>query len=201
MGPGMRHADRQPAGDARTGRPWRGRRWALATLLVAAGVVRLGAAVAIIRVTPLAREGQIFLSFEMQDAFTPEVRDAVLSGLNTTFAYDIELRRSTALWIDRSVNSATVAANVRYDTLTRRYHLTRRLDGRVLDTRTAEDETTVREWLTVFNKLAVFSTRRLEPNTEYYLRVHARTHPRDKMFRFPWDGIAASAMVKFTFMP
>lgn len=200
MGAGMTHADRQPEGDARQGRHFPGRRWALATLLVAAVVARLGAA-AIIRVTPLARDGQIFLSFEMQDAFTPEVRDAVLSGLNTTFAYDIELRRSTALWIDRTVNSATIAANVRYDTLTRRYHLTRRLDGRVLDTQSAEDETTVRKWLTVFDKLAVFSTRRLEPNTEYYLRVHAHTHPRNNMFRFPWDGIAASAMVKFTFMP
>jgi hypothetical protein len=169
--------------------------------LLAVWVAAVAAAPSIIRVTPLVRDGQVLLTFEMQDAFSPEIRDAVQSGLNTTFAYNVELRRSTALWVDRTVDSAVIAASVRYDTLTRRYQMTRQLDGRVLETRVGNEQQHAQEWLTIVERLPVFSTRRLEPNTEYYLRVSATTRPTTNMFRFPWDAIAASATKKFTFLP
>jgi hypothetical protein len=63
-----------------------------------------------IRVTPLARDGQVYVSFEVLDAFADDTRDAMQSGLLTTFLYDVELRRPTLLWFDRLVASAQVTA-------------------------------------------------------------------------------------------
>src|ERR1700730_838018 len=80
-----------------------------------------------ITVTPITRDGQVVVSFEMTDAFTPEVRDAIQSGLSTTFSYYVELRRAGL--INRTLALVTISATVRFDNLTRRYQMSRTVDG------------------------------------------------------------------------
>jgi hypothetical protein len=176
-------------------------RLALATalLLAAAGGAVLSAADGL-RVMPLVRDGRVLVSFELADGFTPEVYEAIHSGLPTTFAYEIELRRSVPFWIDRTLAAATVASSVKFDNLTRRHQLGRTLDGRMEESRVTEDEGEVRPWMTRFERVPLFRTTGLEANVEYYVRVRARTRPRDAWFFWPWDrGAAASA--SFTFIP
>jgi len=128
----------------------------------------LVAAAQAIQVTPLVRDGHVYVSFQLSDAFDNEdIRAAVHSGLTITFVYDVELRRSAAVWLDRTLQSSTVSAGVRYDNLARRYHLTLRADGRVEDTRTIDREDLAREWLTRFDRLDLFRGAILEPNAEY----------------------------------
>src|SRR5215204_7302650 len=112
---------------------------AIAFLLAAAGIV-VDAAQAI-QVTPLVRDGHVYVSFQLSDAFeNEEIRAAIHSGLTITFVYDVELRRTAAAWMDRTIQSSTVSAGVRYDNLARRYHLTLRADGRTEDSRTLDRE-------------------------------------------------------------
>ena len=54
-----------------------------------------------IQVTPLPRDGRLLVSFRLTDAFSDEVKTAIHSGLTITFVYDIELRRSSAMWVER----------------------------------------------------------------------------------------------------
>ena len=161
----------------------------------------LVAAAQAIQVTPLVRDGHVYVSFQLSDAFDNEdIRAAVHSGLTITFVYDVELRRSAAVWLDRTLQSSTVSAGVRYDNLARRYHLTLRADGRVEDTRTIDREDLAREWLTRFDRLDLFRGAMLEPNAEYYVRVRARTTPRNASFVWPWQGTDVSGLAKFTFL-
>ena len=88
-------------------------------------------------VTPIVREGHVVVSFDLSDGYTPDVRDAIHSGLLTTFSYELDLRRGAALF-DRTVASVTVTAVVRFDNLTRRYQMWRTVDGRVEDARPTE---------------------------------------------------------------
>ena len=157
----------------------------------------------IIRVAPLARDGQILVSFEMADAFNDEIRAAIQSGLTTTFTYDVGLRRANTFWVDRTIASARLSAIVRYDNLTRRFQVSRLQDGRVEASRVLEDEAVVRRWMTEFERLPLFSMLALEANAEYYVRVRAQTRPRNNIFFFPWDWEreAASGFAKFTFIP
>jgi hypothetical protein len=172
---------------------------AIAALLLAAATM-VGAAQAI-QVTPLVRDGQVYVSFQLSDAFeTEELRDAIHSGLKITFVYDVELRRSAAGWLHRTIQSSTVSASVRYDNLARRYHVTLNADGRTEDARTLDRESDAREWLTRFDRLDLFHNARLEPNAEYYVRVRARTTPRNASFVWPWQGTDVSALAKFTFL-
>jgi hypothetical protein len=165
---------------------------ALTAPLVAADVVG---------VTSVARDGKVWVSFVLSGAVTPEVRDAIQSGLPTTFTYDVEIRRNVPLWPDRTLASATMTVTVTYDSLTRRHQLSRTLDGHIEATRVTEDEAEVSRWLTVFDRLPLFATSDLEANTEYYVRVRAQTQPHDSWFFWPWDRGFVSANSRFTFIP
>jgi hypothetical protein len=150
----------------------------------------------------VARDGRIFLSFEMRDGLTEEIRAAIDSGLTTTFVYDVELRRGVPLWIDRTVGAATISASVKFDNLTRFYHVSRMLDGRVDESRQTDDPAVAERLVTVFDRLPVFGTDALEPNVEYYVRIRARTRPHNARFFWPWgQGATASGVARFTFIP
>jgi hypothetical protein len=152
-----------------------------------------------VQVTPLAKDGHILVTLRMNNVFTDEVRAAMLSGLRITFVYDIELKRGTALWVDRTIASATVTATVEYDILTQRYLATRREDGRMVSSETIDREDAARAWLTEFEKLPLFNSAGLEGNSEYYLRVRAHTMPRNASFVWPWEG-GVAGLAKFTFL-
>jgi hypothetical protein len=149
-------------------------------------------------VTPIARDGQVVVTFDLSDGFTPEVRDAIQSGLSTTFSYEVDLRRGSALF-DRTVASVTITAMVRFDNLTRRYQMSRTVDGRVEDARPTEDQNAVRAWMTHFERIPLSTTAALETNGEYYVRVRAHTRPHNAWFFWPWGG-TVFGQAKFTFI-
>jgi hypothetical protein len=154
-----------------------------------------------IRVTPLTRDGQLLVSFELPGAVTDEIRETIQSGLPTSFAYDFELRRGVPLWIDRTLAVATVLATVQYDNLTGRHQLSRSIDGRVEAALVTEDAATVERWLTRFDRVPIFSTADLETNAEYYVRVRAHARPKSTWSILPWDRGGAWGHARFTFLP
>ena len=168
------------------------------TLLVALALVSLVGADPDLSVTPIARDGQVVVSFDLSDGFTPEVRDAIQSGLSTTFSYEVDLRRGSALF-DRTVASVTITAIVHFDNLTRRYQISRAVDGRVEDARPTEDQNAVRAWMTHFERIPLSATAALETNGEYYVRVRAHTRPHNAWFFWPWGGTALG-QATFTFI-
>ena len=154
------------------------------------------------RLTPLVRDGELLVSFVLEDGFTDDVRAVIKSGLRTTFVYTVDLRMVVPGWLDRTIASSTVSQSAEYDNLTRRHSLQRTIDGRIdpNQTRLVEDERVVREFMTTFTRLALFRNAKLEPNRDYYVRVHARAYPSNGSFLWPWStGLLAQA--KFTFIP
>ena len=151
-----------------------------------------------IRVVPLLRNDQVLISFELENGFTEDVREAVYSGLRTTFTYNVELRVEVPAWVDRTIATAVVTTSVEYDNLTRRHSVFRMLDGRIEETRVTEDEAVVRQWLTQLDKLPLFRTSQLEPNREYYVRVRAYARPRSGSL-WPWAS-GPSGQSTFTFI-
>lgn len=177
-------------------------RFRVAILCAVALLAASAAAAQTIQITPLARDGHVNVSFRLTDGFNDEVRAAIDSGMNITFRYEVELRRSTALWMDRTMASAVVSASVRYDTLTRKYHISELHDGRTVDSIIVDTYEEVRKRLTEFEKLPLFKSSTLERNAEYYVRVRAHTLPaRNASFVWPWKQHDVMAQVKFTFLP
>jgi hypothetical protein len=155
-----------------------------------------------LQVRSLAKDKSVFVSFTLTNGFTEELRAAIRAGLPATITYEVELRRGGLLWFDRTLATTTVRATARYDNLTRQHHLSRTIDGRGEEPRLTEDEALVRDWMTEFRQLPLFSTAQLEANTEYYVRVRARTRPRVNWYLFwPWEHGAPTGEARFTFIP
>jgi Domain of unknown function (DUF4390) len=152
-------------------------------------------------VTPIAHDGQVLVSFELNDGFTDEVRDVIRSGLSTTFLYDIELRRGTPTWFDQTIAEVTITTTVRFDNLTRRYQMSRTVDGRVEDARPTEDQEAMRRFMTQFERVPLSTTSALETNGDYYVRIRAHTRPHNSWFFWPWDHGSMLGHAKFTFIP
>jgi hypothetical protein len=154
-----------------------------------------------LKVAPLARDGQVLVSFELEQELTDEIREAIHSGLTYSFVYRVDLRRGSAIWFDRTIASAVVTATVKYDNLSRRYHVSRLLDGRTEWSDMTDREDVAWRWLTNgFEKLALFNRVPLQANAEYNLRVRAYSTPRNAAFPLPWQGNDVVGFVKFTFI-
>ena len=154
-----------------------------------------------IAVAPLRRGDAICVSFSTARAVTPAVEQAIASGLPTTFTYDVELRRPSTFWFDKLMASARIAVTVRFDPLTRRYHVTLLQDGRVAEDRTTDRVDEVRRWVSVFEGLPLFTTRELQQHTAYDVRVRGRTSPRHTWSFWPWARPSAHGSAGFTFVP
>lgn len=152
-----------------------------------------------LRIVPLVRDDKVLVTFELADGFTADVREAIGSGLKTTFTYTIELRMEVPAWVDRTIDSAVVSTSDKFDNLTRRHSLVRTLDGRVEETVVTEDEATVRRFLTAMDRLPLFRTSKLEANREYYVRVSVRARPQGGSI-LGWAN-AISGLAKFTYIP
>jgi len=152
-----------------------------------------------LRIVPLVRDDAVLVSFELTDGYTGEVRDAVHSGLRTTFTYTVELRQDVPAWVDRTIGESVITNTVQYDNLTRRATLVRTLDGHVESTQSTEDEAVIKQWMTTFQKMPLFKTAELEQNREYYVRVRATARPTSGSMLWPW-GSGISGITKFTFL-
>ena len=154
-----------------------------------------------LQVTPLPRDGEVLVSFKLDEAMTDDIKAAIQSGLTVRFSYRIDLRRGSPAWFDRTIRTAYVGTSVKYDNLTRRYSVSRTVDGRMewADTTQREDEAW--RWLTNdFERLSLFRGVTLEPNAEYYVKVRANASPRNASFIWPWAADDAVGFAKFTFI-
>jgi hypothetical protein len=93
-----------------------------------------------VEVSILAREDYLLVSLELPDAYSADVQEAVESGLETTFSFDVELRRAVAYWPDETVDRATISASVSLDGLTGRYRVVRIVNGELDDVRVVDQE-------------------------------------------------------------
>jgi hypothetical protein len=166
------------------------------------GVLAAGAgagAAESLRIVPILGGDKVLVSFELADAFTDEVREAISSGLRTTFTYQIELRMIVPIWVDPKICTLVVSATDQYDNLTRRHTLARSVDGRIEETSVVEDEALAKRWLTTWNRLPLCGTSKLDSSRDYYVRVSARARPRGGSLL----GLATTVtgQAKFTFIP
>jgi hypothetical protein len=153
-----------------------------------------------LRVRPFFKDGQVLVTFGLEGGLTDEMKAVVSSGLRTVFTYTVELKLRVPAWVDRTIASAVVSTSVDYDNLTRRHTVSQARNGRVEQSFVVEDPALVAQMVTNFDRLALFDTKLLETNREYYVLVRADARPRSNSSLWPWSG-TASGLARFTFIP
>jgi hypothetical protein len=167
----------------------------LAVLMAAAS----GSAAESLRIVPINSDDRLVVSVELTDGYTDEVRQAIASGLRTSFTYTIELRMVVPGWVDRTVATSTVTLSDQYDNLTRRHTLSRVIDGRVDETTVTDEDSTARHWLTQLTRIPIVPTARLDSGRDYYVRISAQARPHGGSL-LGWTS-AITGQAKFTFIP
>jgi len=158
-------------------------------------------AAGIVDLVPLVRKHAIRVSFAMRDAFSPDVEQAVASGLQVNFDYEVQLKKVRTLWLNQKLVSRRIRTTVVYDNLTKRHKLTREIDGQIVATEVVSDPEVMRRFMTRFENLELFDVALLEPNSEYYLRVKGVVKERNFFLFIPWDFGSGWTKSYFTYIP
>lgn len=187
-----------------TSRHWRELKVIRLWAIVAAGFCSfspIAVAAEIVDLLPVVKDGRVLVSFEVRDAFEEDIQREIDSGLPVTFRYKIELKRVRRFWVNRKVTVRIVETTVSYDNLTKRFSLTRAIDGEVDASEITMDVAAMRRFMTFFEFLPLFDTGLMRRDEEYYLRVNGVMKERNRFFFIPWDRKAGWTKAYFTFMP
>lgn len=173
----------------------------LAALVLSVVAVPAGGAAELVDLASLVRGGHVHVSFRVEDAFDEEIERAIETGLEVSFRYNVQLKRVRGIWIDALIAERRVRTMVSYDNLTKRYSLTREIDGEVDQTAVVADADAMRRFMTSVEALPVFEVSLIEPNDEYYLRVKGVMRDRNLLLFIPWDVSAGWKETHFTYLP
>ncbi len=133
--------------------------------------------------------GEARVRFTVRNAFTPEMVEALKSGIEITFKTNVEVERVYRNWFNRPMGHVDYTRSVRYDALSRVYRL-HRDDGDEL----LPDVLAALDRMTRF-EVAVPVTGDVEKGKHYRARVRARldkvglSEPLRSIFFFSslWD--------------
>ena len=155
----------------------------------------------IVELVPVIRSEGILVSFSVENAFDEDIAQAIDSGLEVSFRYNVELKRVRRAWLDKREASRRIQTTVAYDNLTKRYSLTREIDGEIDATELVDNPDAMRRFMTSFESLLLFDVSSMEPNEEYYLRVNGVMRVTNVLLLIPWNVGADWREAHFTYLP
>ncbi|MFQ5700776.1 MAG: DUF4390 domain-containing protein [Acidobacteriota bacterium] len=146
----------------------------------------------------------IYVSFEVKGAFTEEIRERIDSGLPVTFQYDMEVSRRRAFWFDKTLVRKKITTTVSYDTLTRQYSLSKKMNGEVAETSVAVNDPDMMRWMTHLDRIRLGDPTALGAigKDSLYVRVKSRLQRKFLFFFIPssletgWEKIGLSLPVE-----
>ena len=97
-----------------------------------------------------------------------------------------------------------VTTTGKFDTLVRKYSVSRMRSGSVFASDTLKQESEVKDWLTTFTAVDLEPTTPLEPNAEYYVNVVLTIHPKKSVPSLwslvPWGRDECYGRYPFTYI-
>ncbi len=128
---------------------------------------------------------QILLSFKLLDAFDESFKQRAVSGLPTSFSFDLELLRSRRRWFDKAVDSGKLQVDAMYNAVTREYLINFKHDGQLIESRVVKDADELESAMTEFTDFPVFSGEGKNPQQRFRVRVRAELRTRTIFFFIP----------------
>jgi len=134
----------------------------------------------------LRQVGGVNVQFHLFRAFRADVQEKIQSGGEVSFNYYIRLFRVRTLYPDYVRGSRHIKTTVRYDRLTREFHLARHVDGESDGTLTTIDEEEMRRWMTNVSTIA-FPDFKPKSHRQYYIKAKAVIQSDYALALIPWN--------------
>ena len=115
----------------------------------------------------------IYIDAKLKGPFTSGIKEAIASGIPTTFRYYVELYKPRQLWFDKKKASMLIQHSVTYDTLTKEYRVTLD-DGISSQVRVTKDEREMRGWMASLVSVRFAQSWKVPPSGgKYRIRLKA----------------------------
>lgn len=136
-----------------------------------------------------ATSQELFASFVVNGAFDDDARERLAAGLPLEFVHVIEVARRRTMWFDKMLLRKTITTTVTFDTLTRQYSLSKKVNDEVAETSVAMHEAEVEKWMTCFERVRLGDLSRIDRPRDgtLYVRVRSMLQKRFVLFFVPWD--------------
>ncbi|MFO7883273.1 MAG: DUF4390 domain-containing protein [Desulfobacteraceae bacterium] len=109
--------------------------------------------------------------FDVADAFTEKMSQAVINGIPATFSFYISIYKPRSAWFDKKIAEKEIASTLKYNSLKEKFTVTRPWNiSQVCVTETFDE---ARRKMTEIDNLKIVSLDRLTKGEKYQLRIKA----------------------------
>jgi hypothetical protein len=116
-------------------------------------------------------EPSLRVSFSVENCFTPEMEEAIWSGVDATFRFLAMLQKPYLPLIPETITDVAFEHTIRYDRL--RNEFTVHLEEHVQRVRTTNDFNEAKMWMSQVQDLSLIPLWRLQRGDTYYLSLKA----------------------------
>jgi hypothetical protein len=155
--------------------------------LAATGVVAEQPKPQIRNLAATAAGGKVSIRFDLEGAFTsPEMVEALQSGLPTSFTYHLEIFRDHPNWFDDSIAKSRIEVICTFNALTREYLLNYRRDRHLVRSQTFSDLRELERNMTRIVEADFFDVGEWKPH-KLKVRAKADLMRGWLMYVIPWE--------------
>lgn len=109
--------------------------------------------------------------FEVKNAFTDKINQAVQNGIPTTFSFYVSLYRTTSSLFDKKIADIQIKSTVKYNSLKEEFSISRPWkDEKPSVTQSFEE---AKSWMTAVDNLRVIPLEKLVKGGKYQIRIKA----------------------------
>jgi len=114
----------------------------------------------------------LLIYLTVEGAFREKMKNAVLSGVPTTFSFFIHLYRVRNLWPDKEIGELDISHTIKYNNLKKEFIITRSWENnQPIVTKSFEE---ARKLMSEVDSLKVAALNRLEKGSQYQIRAKAQ---------------------------
>lgn len=112
----------------------------------------------------------LLLDLVVRNAFTPQMKQAVMSGVYTSFSFFINLHQVRSLWFDKKIVTIKLTHSIKYHNLKKEFIIERSWDGKSLTVKTFK---AANQLMTHIKKFKVVSLQKLKKGRQYQIQTKA----------------------------
>ncbi len=117
------------------------------------------------------RNNDFVLYLKVEGAFTEEIKEAVLSGVSTSFTFFVILSRVRSYWFDKKIADITITHTLKYNNMKKEFLIRRSWEGdRTVVVKTFSE---ARRLMTEIDNMSIISLSMLKKGEQYRLMTKA----------------------------
>lgn len=147
--------------------------WSIPLLfLVTAAAPAAGAAhPSLNNITVSSTSEDLLLHLSLEGSFSEVVRQSVLSGKTTSFAFRFQLSQVQDFWLDQTIADLSVIHTIKFDNLKKEFTVRRSWTGYEAEVTPSFEE--AQRWMNQIEGLKIVPLSRMEKGARYELRAKA----------------------------